>query len=380
MSIIIVTYGADTAFMTSNRRTWLKNTGLAIAGLGLAPLESFAFTDTRVADVAAQPFIRLRSNENPYGPSPMAREAMSKYINESNRYGWQLTSALIAAVAQAHGLAAENILLGAGSTEILDITAQLAARQTGNFIIADPSYDYWTDTATGLGLQKIKVPLRADKHTDLDAMLKAINQHTRLVYICNPNNPTGTISNRESLVAFLKKAGTQALVLVDEAYLDFSDQQSLSSLVSGHKNLVIAKTFSKIYGLAGARVGYAIAHPDTINDLSKMRSTPHGSISVVSAAAAIASLQDGGFVTSTRLQNEQAKTYTAQQLEGLGIRCIASATNFIYFSLSGYKPDFFARLAQANILGTRIYEEDGKWSRITIGTMDEMKQFVEAIR
>jgi histidinol-phosphate aminotransferase len=167
--------------------------------------------------------------------------------------------------------------------------------------------------------------------------------------------------------------------LIDEAYIDFSGQESVCKLAMENKNLVIAKTFSKIYGLAGARVGYGIANDNTLEQISQLQSWPNGGIGVASAAAALASLQDEKFVTETFSLNEKAKQYTIQQLELLKISCIPSYSNFIYFSLADYKKDFFEQLKNNNIYGTKIYEENGKWSRITIGTMIEMQKFISAL-
>ena len=366
--------------MQTNRRNWLRQLSIVTAGLSVGTLKTFASSSQNYLknNNEGVPVI-LRSNENPYGPSPLARLAMTDYINSSNRYNWNLGSELITALAKKNDVAAGNILLGSGSTEILDLTARFAAKQKGNFIIADPSYGYWTDTAQKLGLTKIAVPLTADKKHDLSAILKAVTSNTRLVYLCNPNNPTGTICEREALIKFINEATKKTLVLIDEAYIDFSGQESVCKLVIENKNLVIAKTFSKIYGLAGARVGYGIANDSTLEQLSQLQSWPNGGISVVSVAAALASLQDQNFVRETFSLNEKAKEYTVQQLDRLHITCIPSYSNFIYFSLINYKKDFFEQLKSNNISGTKIYEENGKWSRITIGTMNEMQKFISAL-
>lgn len=211
-------------------------------------------------------------------------------------------------------------------------------------------------------------------------MLKAITQDTKMIYICNPNNPTGTICERNKLVSFIKEATKKVIVLVDEAYIDFTNQQSLSNLVIENKNLIIAKTFSKMYGLAGARIGYAVANETTIYEISQLQSWPNGSVSVVSTAGALASLKDDKFKEKVYSLNEKVKKYTIEQLEDLNITCIPSNSNFIYFSLSNYKKDFFEQLEKNNIIGTKIYEENGKWTRITVGTMKEMEMFIKALR
>lgn len=364
----------------SNRRNWLKRTSLGIVGIGMIPLEHLASPKTESSTVDENVnLIRLRSNENPYGPSPLARKAMRDRINVSNRYDWELLDELMEKIAQKHHLTSQNILLGAGSSEILNLVALYCSKQAGNLIIADTTFDYWTVTAENAGLKKIAIPLTSDKKHDLTAMLKAIDADTKLLYICNPNNPTGTICANETLVHFITEATKRTKVLVDEAYLDFTDQPSLANLVTENRNLIIAKTFSKIYALAGSRIGYALAHPDTILELSTLQYATNGSVSVVSASGALASLKDDQFVTETIALNKEARNYTITQLEQLNLPCIASHTNFVYFSLENYKHDFFEQLKKRNIQGTKIYEEKGKWSRITIGTRKEMEEFIKAV-
>ncbi|QBZ98682.1 pyridoxal phosphate-dependent aminotransferase [Flavobacterium sangjuense] len=379
--------------METSRRLWLKKIGIGVAGIGLTNFNSFASplvsenlitsfeTDTNL--------IFLRSNENPYGPSPLARKAFVDNANISNRYNWDVATQLISDLAKKNSVKDENILLGAGSTEILDLVAKFVSLGKGhepkvtgsaNYVIADPSYDYWTVTLDNLGLTKNKVPLTTDKKINLQAMQEAVNNDTKLVYICNPNNPTGTICEREALVEFVTKISQNTIVLIDEAYLDFTKQQSLSNIVNDKKNIIIVKTFSKMYGLAGARIGYAIADKTIIDNLTNLQSNTNNSVSVLSKLAAIASLKDDKFVSNCYLLNENVRQYTISELKKLNCECISSNTNFIYFSLSNYNKDYFKLLENNNIEGGRIYEEQGKWTRITIGKMDEMKKFIQAIQ
>lgn len=379
--------------MENSRRLWLKQIGLGVAGIGLVNVKSYAFP------VRSEGFfdnlenhndlIFLRSNENPYGPSPLARKIFIDNANISNRYNWDVATQLIADLAKRNNVKDENILLGAGSTEILDLATRFVSLDKGhkpkvtgsaNYVIADPSYDYWTVTLDNLGLTKYKVPLTTDKKINLQAMLEAVNQDTKLVYICNPNNPTGTICERKALVEFVTRIPQNTIVLIDEAYLEFTKQQSLSNMVNDHKNIIIAKTFSKIYGLAGARIGYAIANKAMIDNLTDLQSNTNNSVSVVSKLAAIASLKDDQFVSDCYLLNENVRQYTISELKKLNCECISSNTNFIYFSLSNYNKDYFRQLENNNIQGGRIYEEQGKWTRITVGEMGEMKKFIKAIQ
>lgn len=366
--------------MGTSRRSWLRQMGLGVAGLTIPSLPIIAAPSVE----GNKPFadgklIRLSSNENPYGPSPLTKKAMSDHVQFSNRYGGDLTNTLIEALAAKHNLSAENILMGAGSTEILDIVARYAAFKGGSFVIPVPTFGFWADMISKTGFKKIAIPLTADKKIDLPAMKAAVQGDTKLVYICNPNNPTGTMCERNELVDFVKEVAEKALVLVDEAYIDFTEQPSLSDLVAEHRNIIIAKTFSKIYGMAGARVGYAIAHTDTINAISGVTTWANGSCSVASVAGAIAALKDEKFVKETYTKIHEVRKYTITEMEKLAIRCIPSNTNFIYFSLKNYGKDYFELLKRNNISGTGIYEEEGKWSRITVGTKEEMQAFIKAI-
>ena len=365
--------------MKNDRRHWLKQTGLVFTGLSLAPLKNFALPFNQFTNKPGNDPIRLNANENPYGPSPLARKAMAEAVQISNRYQWTGGTELISAIATKNNLAGDNILIGAGSTEILDLVIQYVALKKGSFIVADPTFSPWAKTAERLGLQKIAVPLTPAKAYDLSAMLQAVKADTKMIHVCNPNNPTGTTCDKDLLISFVKEASKKVLVLVDEAYIDYANQESLSTLVNENENLIITKTFSKIYGLAGARAGYALAHPNTIDQLSQLQTWSNGGVSAVTLAGATASLKDNDFVNSSYSLNEKARKFTIEQLERLHIRCIPSYSNFIYFSLVNYEKDFFNQLKSGNINGTRIYEENGKWSRITVGTMQEMQMFIKAI-
>ncbi len=362
-----------------NRRDWLKKISLGVVGFGLIQTQTFAKTlPSPYLDLENTP-IQLGLNENPYGPSPMARIEMAKYIN-MNRYDRHVISNLASKLAQQNNVSTKNILITAGSTEILDLGVKLAALQKGNFVTAEPTFNYWRFMAQKLGLTKISVPLTAEKKHNLGAMLNAITPETRLVYICNPNNPTGTVCDPEALKAFINKASKTSLVLVDEAYLEFTDLTSVISYTIENQNVIVAKTFSKIYGLAGARVGYAIANEKTIKKLGQLLTWNGGDISTVSAAGALASLKDTTFTEKVKTLNQNARSYTIGELEKLNIKCIPSNTSFIYFSLANYKYNYLELLKQHHIKGSRIYEKDGQWSRISVGTMEEMKLFIKALK
>ena len=366
--------------MKQDRRHWLKLVGLVAVGVGVQRGGAIAAPVRRVLPegLSGGP-LRLSSNENPYGPSPKARAAMAEAVGLSNRYQWDMILGLMRAIAAKYSLAEANVLVGAGSTQLIDAVVQHAAMNKGSFVVSAPTFSRWTGAAEKSGLQKIEVALTAQKKNDLNGMLAAMRADTQLVYLCNPNNPTGTYCRREDILLFLKEATKKALVLVDEAYLEYSDEASLAGLVAENRNLVVVKTFSKIYGLAGARIGYALGHEKTIEKIGALQSGSNIGISAVSLAGALASLKDEDFVKETQFKNATARAYASAHMERLKISCIPSCTNFIYFSLAKYQEDFFARLKVHNIEGTNLFEEQGKWSRITVGTEAEMEQFINAI-
>lgn len=369
-------------FASSGRRHFLKNIGWGIIGAGWANSGGFADGGRQLFNTpnSAGMSVFLNANENPYGPSPAARKVINDHSFFSNRYHWESASQLMAEIAGKHGVGESNVVLGAGSTAVLELVARYAGAEKGNYIMADPSYPYWAITLDRLGCHRVKVPLTPDKKIDLPGMAKAVGEYTRLVYICNPNNPTGTLHDNGALLDFIKAMPQQVVIVVDEAYLEYTGQPSLCYLISQFPNLVVVKTFSKIYGLAGARVGYGLASKPLIDQLADLQSSPNSSVSVLSRLAASASLKEKGFLPECLALNETAKNYTVGELEKLHCDCIPSRTNFLYFSLARYPKDYFQQLSNHQVEGTGIYEESGKWTRITIGTLSEMQAFIRALQ
>src|SRR6185436_1251234 len=238
----------------SSRRQWLRNTTAALAGVSLAP----AIFATEKERYRAAGIILLNGNENAYGPSATARKAMTEAAGNSNRYPDDQVSALKKQVAEFWNVGKENILFGAGSSEFLGLVSLLVSSTKGKIIIAEPSYRVWNGQAESFGLEFKRIPVANDKTLDLSAMMSAMDDDTRMMYICNPNNPIGTYVEDDLLRNFVNECSKKCMVLVDEAYTEFADLPSLKDLAIKNQNVVVAKTFSKIYGLAGARIGYVI--------------------------------------------------------------------------------------------------------------------------
>lgn len=377
-------YQSFTAMQSFDRRNWLKKSGLLLSGFtignGLLARQSNVTDDIWEA-APDGPLIRIGQNENPYGPGPMARKAMMDAVINSNRYPSELATQLRERIAKSYNLSKEHVLLGAGSSELLGNTAALAAEKKGsNAVSADPTFRLWFGAAELFGLSIKKVPLTQDKVHDLDAMLKAMDAQTSMVYVVNPHNPTGTIVADSELHSFAEKVTAKCLLLLDEAYTEYAGTTSLAPMVANNKNLVVAKTFSKIHGMAGARVGFVLAHPDTIKKLAAYQPWANAGPSAVSLAGALAAMDDLSFTQQTRQKNEAVRNYVTKEMNQLGLTVIPSFTSFIYYDSTAFKGDLAQVMTQANIVGVRTYEYGTNWRRTSIGTMEEMQEFIRVLR
>ncbi len=327
-----------------------------------------------IADV-----IKLSSNENPHGPSPKARKAMMEMVNRSNRYPWEITTQLREKIAAKYDLTKDHITVGAGSSELLGVVSLMAALQKGNAVAPDPTFRLWMPAARNVGLPIKLVPLTESKETDLQRMKDSMDSDTKMVYICNPGNPTSNIIPANELELFIKDIAPKCIILLDEAYTEFSDEPTMAKLVNDYPNLVIAKTFSKIYGMAGARAGFALAHPTTIQKMNSLQPWANAGISSVTLAGAIASLDDQEFVTHCKKENEKAKNIFYAALNKAGMPYLQSHTSFVYFNTAPFGKDVRKLLEENNIIGCRTFEDGSTWRRLSIGTTEEMKKVAEAL-
>lgn len=360
----------------NSRRNWLKNSAAVLAGIGIAPnILAIDYPSKNSAGI-----ILLNSNENAYGPSAATKRAMADALSNSNRYPDDQVPVLKKQVADFWDVGREHILMGAGSSEILGLTFLMVSGKKGNIISAEPSYRVWSGQAESFGLKINRVPLTNKKTLDLGAMLAAIDEQTTLVYVCNPNNPTGTFVEDAPLRNFVEQCSKKCMVLVDEAYTEFAELPSLKDIAIKNPNVVVAKTFSKIYGLAGARIGYAIAHPDTIKKLSSLQAWPEVSISMVTAAAASAALKDQAFVKDCRNKTMQAREMCYKTFNELQLESIPSVTSFIMFNIDKIGAGFSKQLQEKNIMVQYREHFGGKWCRVSMGTIEEMKLFCNALK
>lgn len=375
-----------------NRRNWFKNSAWLTGGLALLPASLPAFataaprskpafnqflSDNDIARETTPPEIkaRLSANENPFGPSAKAKKAIAEAIDGSYKYAFFEGRKMGEMIVAHEGINADQLLMSAGSSALLQAAAVLY--KSGTVVSAEPSYEDLLSKAEDLGGKVIRVPLTANYTYDLQAMEAAIDSSTSLVYICNPNNPTGTVLDTNALKSFCERVSKKVPVFVDEAYIDLVDNPDAVTMMpllkNGH-NIMIARTFSKLYGMAGMRFGYLVAPPATIEQFSQV--CPAASTIAASTwAAAIASYQDSVFMQTCLEQINTSKNYLYSVLKKEGYEYIPSSTNFVLFPIREEGKTFLTKMMNNGVAVRSWQFNDKHWCRVSIGTMDEMKAF-----
>jgi len=326
---------------------------------------------------------RIGSNENPYGPPPMARKAINDSIEKGNRYARTELRDLISKIAAKEEVGPEYIMMGNGSGDLLEKTALAMFDKGGNIVSADPTYMSLIRVAESVGATWKPVPCKADWSHDLDAMEKAIDKDTKLVYLCNPNNPVGSVTSTKAMMDFCNRVSEKVPIFIDEAYLELvegADNKSMVSLLKDKKNIIVARTFSKIMGMAGLRVGYVAAMPATLESIKKVAKGGGNGIACTSVYAASAAMDDMEFQNTTRKLNTEAKTYLYDNLKTMGYKYVPSYTNFVIFPINMPGKEFLTKMADKGIIIKAMDIQDKPWCRVSIGTKDEMKLFVNALQ
>ncbi len=326
--------------------------------------------------------IRLGSNENPLGLSPAARRAVIDTLGEANRYPRQLRLDLIAALAAKHGVPADHVQVGQGSTEILKMAVHAATPET-TIVVAEPTYEDVTSYARAYGRQVVAVPLRADWSHDLERMrAAAAGAGPALVFICNPNNPTGTLTPSAEVDAWIEASDERTTFLVDEAYFEFAEEQpgyhSAQRWITSRPNVVVVRTFSKIHAMAGLRLGYALAQPATIRRLGLFAC--RNNADQLALAAALASLPDTPFHQRSVAVNRTGMSLLTTALDQLGLAWLPSHANFVMHRITGELPEYNQRMRDRGILVGRPFPPMLGYSRVSIGLPEEMEAFVEELR
>jgi len=366
----------------SSRRQWIQQSSLALLALGFSTRSMANEEGFRRLTGMEHELINLGSNENPYGISAKAKQAILDMMGETNRYQFNVASlgSFKKTIGEYYKVGENQVLVTAGSGEGLALLARHFNK--GNIVTADITFGVLPNTAKKIGSKVIEVPLTKDKVHDLPAMLKAINNETQLVYICNPANPSATIIENSSLKSFCEEASKKTVVLIDEAYNEFIDNggaQSMINIIDKNPNVLVIKTFSKIHAMAGLRVGFIIGHPSLIGKLQPdYFQSSSMCISNLAMAAAAASLNDEEHKKLSKQKNDAAKKYTIDELKKLGMDVFPSYTNFIFFPVKKYKGNYASDMFDKHkiILRSNQYS-DGQWARVSIGTMDEMKKYIE---
>ncbi len=327
---------------------------------------------------SAQPGVtayKLSSNENPYPPLDSVRAVIEKAVDGVNRYPDMASTDLIAAIARFVGVAEECIAVGTGSVGVLGQLIQATCDAGDEVVYAWRSFEAYPIVAALAGARSVQVPVDDAARHRLDAMAAAVTEYTRVLIVCSPNNPTGTVVHRDELEGLLARVPRSVLVVLDEAYVEFvRDPQAPDALAvwRAHPNVMVLRTFSKAYGLAGLRVGYAVAHPPVAAGLRKC-AVPFG-VNVIAQAAAVASLDaaDELMVRVEALVGERDRV--AAELAAQGWRLPRSDANFVWFRL-GSESTAFTQACEAAGLMVRQYGTDGV--RVTIGETEANDRFLD---
>lgn len=340
------------------------------------PIEEVA----RELNIPASSIIKLASNENPLGPSPAALAAMQKVLANLNLYPDGNAFYLKQKLAQKLGITPANVILGNGSNEIIEFVGHAMIGPGTEVIVSEYCFAIYPLVTKLFGGTLIEVPAKNYGH-DLAEMLRAITPHTKVVFVANPNNPTGTAVSKQDLLEFADEVPSHVLLVIDEAYIEFLADPAdfVSEIREGKRpNLLLMRTFSKIFGLAGLRLGYGIAQPELITTLEKIRQPFN--INSIAQAGALAALDDADHIGRTRENNATGLTFYANEFLRLGLEFIPSAGNFILVKV-GDGQRVFEQMQKLGVIvrpmgGYKL----GQWIRISIGTPAENERCIEALR
>ena len=363
----------------TDRRQWLKTVGLSGGFALLAGMDSIAM------EYPAKPWIsgsiaRLNANENPYGPSKRVREVLKNSFDIACRYPFSVFGELVQMIADKEGVTKDHIVVCGGSTEGLKVAGLLYGKDGGEIISADPTFQSLMRYAENFGAKVHRVPLNEALEHDLDQMAEKINKKTGLVFICNPNNPTGTLINKNTLKDFCTSFENRAMIFSDEAYYDFittPDYPSMVTLVKEGKNVIVSKTFSKVYGMAGLRIGYLIAKPEVAR---KLRAGVMAMTNTLAIEAAKEALKDDEFYKYSLLKNTEAKASIYQVLDDIGLEYVKSHTNFVFFKTGRPITELIQSMEQEQVLIGRPFPPMLNWARISTGSTEQIAQFGTALK
>jgi histidinol-phosphate aminotransferase len=366
-----------------SRRDFSRTIGQSLALAVAAPhlLASNPKDRATASSPAASGVIRISANENPYGPSPRAIAAIAACGGIAARYPDVAHREMCDALAKLHGVTRDNIVLGCGSGEILRVADVAFLAPGQNAVAAEPTFEAVLEYARVLRAEPVKIPLTADHRHDLPRMAAACTSKTGLVYVCNPNNPTGTIVTRNEMAEFIPRVPATALILIDEAYYHFVEDPGYETAlgwIREHPNVVVVRTFSKVYGMAGMRLGYAVGAKETIARMRPHLLNSNANAAVLSAAET--SLGDTEYVASCRERINGTRQWLMDQLAKKGWQVVPSQTNFVMIDMTRDVRPVIESFRDRNIEVGRRFPSMSNFLRVTIGTQPEMEKFLVAFR
>jgi histidinol-phosphate aminotransferase len=369
-----------------SRRDWFKSS-IGIGGLMLTPSILTAEEIKKYNPRSISSIVKLSSNENPYGPSEKVLNAIKNSFNDACRYPYEFIQELQKTLAKKHDVPIESIVITGGSNEALRITGLAISNKGGNIVAGQPTYLALMNYAEAWGAEIKWVPVDSDKGYDLKKIRESIDKETNMVFIANPNNPTGTLLNANSLANFCEDISKQTLVFCDEAYYDYineKDYPSMDYLVRKGENVIISRTFSKVYGMAGLRIGYLVLKPKLADDLFGKYS-PYGrpnimaQTNVLAVAAASEALKDTDFYKFSLKKANEEKDKIYKLLDYLDLKYVKSSTNFVFFESKKHIDKLSAEMLEKGVRVGRPFPPFYDWCRISTGTSEEVDRFIESM-
>ena len=367
---------SETRFPSLSRRSFLQASTAASVALAFRvvtePVLAFAAAPTHPPGS-----VLINANENPLGPCSAARDAVAAITPQSGRYLTENADALSKQFAQSVGVTEDQVSIFAGSTPPLVFTVRAFCSPSASYVTADPGFEAGLFAADRAKARVVKVPLTKSYAHDVKAMIAAASD-AGVFYVCNPNNPTGTVTSHADIEYLVENKPKNSIVMVDEAYIHFSDAPTTIDLVKAGKDVVVLRTFSKIYGMAGLRCGFAIARPDLLEKIHNYGG--YNFMPVTAVAAASASLSDANLVADRKRTNTQVREATFRWLDANGFSYIPSQTNFFLLDTKHPGKELVAALAKQGVVIGRVWPAMPNHARVTIGTSQEMAQFENALK
>jgi len=344
----------------------------------LRPYEAGKPIEELARELGIQDAIKLASNENPFGPSPKAVEAMQGVLAESHRYPDASAFRLRERLAEKLGVSVEEIIQGNGSNELLELIVRTFTTPSDHIVFASPAFVVYELAALAHGVPYTAVPLVDDTH-DLPRMAEAVTDKTRVMFIANPNNPTGTYVPRAAVERLLREVPEDVIIAIDEAYFEYADAPDYPDCIALRglrERLVVLRTFSKIYGLAALRVGYAVAPPEIVGYMNRVRAPFN--VSTIGQVAAISALADPDHVEKSRRMNREGRDRLERELSRMGFRVTNSQANFVFVDVGRPARSLYERLLRLGVI-VRPFAALPDKLRITVGTPSENDRLCQAL-